>query len=254
MCVVRWIAALLLIVALLAGCGDGGSGGDESGPEPGQSESQPGQSESEPGQSESQPGPSESARLSVVSSPAGATVEVGIQAVNNVVTSGTGRVVGTTPIANLELSDADVSYGSVSTNLYVEVRLDGYVPALEVFGLSDAGLEPGKTYEVDVTLNPISSESARLSVVSSPAGATVEVGIQAVNNVVTSGTGRVVGTTPIANLELSDADVSYGSVSTNLYVEVRLDGYVPALEVFGLSDAGLEPGKTYEVDVTLNPL
>lgn len=99
--------------------------------------------------------PSESSQLSVVSSPSGATVEVGIQAVNGVVTSGTGRVVGTTPITNLELTDSDVSYGSGYGNLYVEVRLDGYVPTLEVFGLSDAGLEPGKTYEVDVTLNPL---------------------------------------------------------------------------------------------------
>lgn len=89
---------------------------------------------------------------------------------------------------------------------------------------------------------------------SDPAGATVEVGLQAVDGVVTPGTGRVVGPTPISNLELTDADVSYGSVSTNLYVEVRLDGYVPYMEVFGLDDSGLEAGTTYEVDAALTAL
>jgi hypothetical protein len=110
---------------------------------------------SPPDPSPTSPPPAESAQLTVVSSPTGATVEVGLQAVDGVVTSGTGRVVGTTPITSLELTDADVSYGSVSTNLYVELRLDGYVPALEVFGLSDAGLEAGNSYEIDTTLSPL---------------------------------------------------------------------------------------------------
>jgi hypothetical protein len=96
------------------------------------------------------------------------------------------------------------------------------------------------------------AEPARLTVFSSPAGATVEVGIQAVDGVVTSGTGRVVGVTPIVGLELFDSDVSYGGTFTNLYVEVRRDGYVPSLQIIGLGDTGLQPGRTYEINVTLS--
>jgi len=92
-------------------------------------------------------------QLTVLSSPAGATVEVGIKAVDGAITPGTGRVVGVTPLTNVELTDADVSYGPTFTNLYVEVRLDGYAPYLQIFGLGESGLEPGETYEIDVTLS-----------------------------------------------------------------------------------------------------
>lgn len=93
------------------------------------------------------------AELTVLSDRAGATVEVGIKAVGGIVTAGTGRVVGETPIMNLELTDTDVSYGPTFTNLYVEVRLDGYSPHLEAIGLGDSGLEPGETYEIDIRLS-----------------------------------------------------------------------------------------------------
>lgn len=135
------LAAVVIGILIVLPDGDGTNGSDTTGPRP-----------PEPTVT-TEPPPSALARLTVLSDPAGATVEVGIKAVDGVVTPGTGRVVGVTPITNLELRDADVSYGPTFTNLYVEVRLGGYVPYLQAFGLGDSGLAPGNTYEVDVILS-----------------------------------------------------------------------------------------------------
>ena len=93
---------------------------------------------------------------------------------------------------------------------------------------------------------------AVLSITSNPPGARVVVGIQSVGGVYDTSTGRFVGTTPLA-VELSDSDVSYTNGNGNLVIELSLDGYFPSMQLIGVG-SGLEPGHTYELDVTLNPL
>jgi hypothetical protein len=94
------------------------------------------------------------AMLSITSNPPGARVVVGIQSVGGVYDTSTGRFVGTTPLT-VELSDSDVSYTNGNGNLVIELSLDGYFPSMQLIGVG-SGLEPGRTYELDVTLNPLS--------------------------------------------------------------------------------------------------
>jgi hypothetical protein len=91
--------------------------------------------------------------LTVRSIPAGAEVETGIQCVNLVVTSGTGRIVGSTPVEHTPLSDADVAECPAGVfGLYTEIRLQGYQPHTSTIGLSDQGLEAGREYLIEVSL------------------------------------------------------------------------------------------------------
>jgi hypothetical protein len=91
--------------------------------------------------------------LTVRSIPAGAEVETGIQCVNLVVTSGTGRIVGSTPVERTLLSDADVAECPAGVfALYTEIRLQGYQPHTSTIGLSDQGLEAGREYLIEVSL------------------------------------------------------------------------------------------------------
>jgi len=85
--------------------------------------------------------------LSIDSIPSGASVEIGLKAINHIVTPGTGRNVGVTPVTvELRKSDLD-SYGDVIGIL----KLQGY--ADHFFFLT--GLEPGKKYNVSLRLTKI---------------------------------------------------------------------------------------------------
>ena len=85
--------------------------------------------------------------LSIDSVPSGASVEIGLKSINNIVTPGTGRNVGVTPVTvELRKSDLD-SYGNVIGIL----KLQGY--ADRFFFLTR--LEPGKKYNVSLRLTKI---------------------------------------------------------------------------------------------------
>lgn len=133
-------------------------------------------------------------------------------------------------------------------------------------GLGSAAPSPTNTATsapivvVTVTLTPTPTPTAvpqptYLHLETTPAGARVEVGLQLVNNVVTPGTGRMVGVTPIT-LELRQSDISRLNATTyDIYWMTQLPGYRSWVGTIVL-DTGvpLQPGKTYSYTDTLAPL
>jgi hypothetical protein len=94
--------------------------------------------------------------LHLETTPPGAQVEVGLQLVNNIVTPGTGRIVGVTPIT-IALRPSDISQlNATVSDIYWMTQLPGYIPWAGSIGLdTGASLEPGKTYSFQDTLAPI---------------------------------------------------------------------------------------------------
>ncbi|MCB0142806.1 MAG: hypothetical protein KDE50_23105 [Caldilineaceae bacterium] len=94
--------------------------------------------------------------ITILSDPTGALVELGIQEVNSVVTPGTGRIVGRTPLEAVELRSSDISINQDYNyaNLHVWLTLDGYLPLAAgiTLGEADAKFEPGDHFEIDVQL------------------------------------------------------------------------------------------------------
>jgi hypothetical protein len=116
------------------------------------------------------PTPIPSVYLHVESTPAGATVQTGIQYVNNISDVRTGRVVGVSPLT-VQIYPIDVSKasGSSSANLVTLLRFPGYYDNLVVMNLGPGGaLEPGRTYTISAKLMPLPTTS----VLPHPQGAT----------------------------------------------------------------------------------
>jgi len=105
------------------------------------------------------------------------------------------------------------------------------------------------------TPSPTPNTSVHLHVESTPAGATVQTGIQYVNNISDVRTGRVVGVSPLT-IQIYPIDVSRpsGSSSTNLVTLLRFPGYYDNLVVINLGPGALEPGRTYTISAKLMPL
>ena len=95
--------------------------------------------------------------LHVDSTPAGATVRVGIQYVNGVADPTTGRIVGTTPLTvQIYASDLSIVPSSGNANLITLLQLPGYYDNWSGPELGPSGtLEAGRTYTMTVHLNPI---------------------------------------------------------------------------------------------------
>ncbi|MBC8487235.1 MAG: hypothetical protein H8D45_14495 [Bacteroidetes bacterium] len=95
------------------------------------------------------------AYLNVTSDPSGAEVVVGIKSINNIVRTETGRIVGVTPLT-IQLYPSDISYDGNFAYLICEIRKNGYIPNRDYLELGENGkIEPGKTYEIDVSLAPV---------------------------------------------------------------------------------------------------
>jgi hypothetical protein len=113
---------------------------------------------------------------------------------------------------------------------------------------------------VVVTLTPTPTATAvpqptSLHVETTPPGAQMEVGLQLVNNIVTPGTGRMVGVTPLT-IELRQSDISrLNDTTSDIYWMTQLPGYVPCGSFIELTTgAPLEPGMTYSSHCTLTPI
>ena len=94
--------------------------------------------------------------LVIQTDPPGATVEVGIQGVNGIATSGTGRIVGVTPI-KVGVLPSDVSVTNDVASIMVQVTMNGYIPHMNIEGLGTyAGIywtKPGWTITIQNTLS-----------------------------------------------------------------------------------------------------
>ncbi len=88
--------------------------------------------------------------LSIDSVPSGASVEIGLKSINNIVTPGTGRNVGVTPVT-VELRESDLDPSGV---VFCFVKYRGYFDHFFILGLNGR-LEPGKKYNVSLRLNKI---------------------------------------------------------------------------------------------------
>jgi hypothetical protein len=95
---------------------------------------------------------------------------------------------------------------------------------------------------------------AILEVTSAPSGASVEVGIKCIKNIVTPGTGRNAGKTPLrTTLRKTDLTTCVGSVQ--LYYQVTLKGYIPEMMIINFGPNGApEPGKVYRKHFVLEKL
>jgi hypothetical protein len=92
--------------------------------------------------------------LTVISTPPGAAVETGIKTMNGVVTTGTGRPLGTTPVIRAPITAADLSKGpSGDFLLYTNVALPGYVPHMWTIGVGKSGTLQAQEYRIEVVLN-----------------------------------------------------------------------------------------------------
>ena len=102
------------------------------------------------------PTPPAKSFITVTSNPPGARVEVGAKTINQVMTPGTGRHIGLTPIRNAELRASDVGMHQGFASVTCNLEKDGYIPASHVIGLGLNGApEPGKTYSIQVNLRRI---------------------------------------------------------------------------------------------------
>lgn len=98
--------------------------------------------------------PPEPAYLSISSEPSGATVEVGLKSVGNIVTIGTGRIVGATPLT-VELKSSDIGVVNEFASITILLKKEGYFDSFQVIGLGK-GIEHGKTYSINAKLTPLS--------------------------------------------------------------------------------------------------
>src|SRR5262249_12151063 len=88
--------------------------------------------------------------LSIDSEPSGASVEIGLKSIKNVVTPGTGRNVGVTPVT-VELRESDLAPSGV---VVCFVKYRGYYDNFFILDLHGR-LEPGKKYNVSLRLTKI---------------------------------------------------------------------------------------------------
>lgn len=98
--------------------------------------------------------PPEPAYLSISSEPSGATVEVGLKSVGNIVTPGTGRIVGATPLT-VELKSSDIGVVNEFASITILLKKEGHFDSFQVIGLGK-GIKHGKTYSINAKLNPLS--------------------------------------------------------------------------------------------------
>lgn len=170
------------------------------------------------------------ATLSVESSPPGARVEVGPSR----------RFVGVTPLTTYVVA-ADIDGSAGPSRTPIRLELDGYqVIEDDVLGLR-VGSDSLTLFEARLT--EVTDEPPRLVVTSSPAGATVEVGLQSVNNVITPGTGRVVGQSPVT-VELGSGDLLDGN---GLIVMYRRSGCLDFITTIGgVDQTDLDAGRQIE--------
>lgn len=145
-------AALLILFSLTTACGDNEprSRTDEA-TVAAVSEATPAETAPQPAAVETQPAVTAPATVTVVSDPPGASVEIGLQVVDNILQPGSGRIACETP-CDVTLRDSDVNAGG---GISIMLRKPGYYDLMG--GISDGRkkIAAGGKYDFSGKLNPM---------------------------------------------------------------------------------------------------